>query len=112
MPIEPRGSGDIREHLMASNAEFQRLASEHSRYEEQLEQLSRQPYLNKEDLILETKLKKLKLRIKDEMELLVARHNREGAGHRPSSAVERSAARTLAGTAGALDRSQQNHRQG
>lgn len=73
MPIVPQ---EIREHLMASNPEFQRLAQEHLQYESQLEQLSEQPYLSSEDLLLQTKLKKLKLRVKDEMELLVARHRR------------------------------------
>jgi len=65
---------DIREHLMASNAEFQRLAQEHSRYEAQLEQLSETPYLSSEDIIRQTTLKKLKLRVKDQMEQLIALH--------------------------------------
>jgi uncharacterized protein YdcH (DUF465 family) len=71
MSISPR---DIREHLMASNAEFQRLAQEHSRYEAQLEQLSETPYLSSEDIIRQTTLKKLKLRVKDQMEQLIALH--------------------------------------
>ena len=40
MPISRR---DIREQLMAGDAEFQRLVEEHSRYEAQLEQLSKAP---------------------------------------------------------------------
>lgn len=71
MPISPR---EIREQLLASDAEFQRLAQEHSRYEAELERLSRQAYLSSEDLILEITLKKKKLRVKDEMEQLVSRH--------------------------------------
>ncbi len=71
MSISPR---DIREHLMASSAEFQRLAQEHSRYEAQLEQLSETPYLSSEDIIRQTTLKKLKLRVKDQMEKLIALH--------------------------------------
>ena len=71
MSISPR---DIREHLMASNAEFQRLAQEHSRYEAQLEQLSETPYLSSEDIIRQTTLKKLKLRVKDQMAKLIALH--------------------------------------
>ncbi len=74
MPISPR---ELRELLLARNPEFQRLASEHSRYETQLEQLTEQPYLNSEDLILEIKLKKMKLRVKDEMEKFISRHQRE-----------------------------------
>ncbi len=71
MSTSPR---EIREHLMASDAEFQRLAQEHSRYEAQLEQLSKTPYLSSEDLLQQTTLKKLKLRVKDKMEQLVAQH--------------------------------------
>jgi len=71
MPISPR---EIRDQLLASDAEFQQLAQEHSRYEEELERLSRQSYLSSEDLILEITLKKKKLRVKDEMEQLVSRH--------------------------------------
>ncbi len=74
MPISPR---DIREQLLASNAEFQRLAQEHSRYEDQLEQLSKASYLSSEDILRQTALKKLKLRVKDEMEQLIARHGEE-----------------------------------
>ncbi len=74
MPISPR---DIRERLMASDAEFQRLALEHSRYEAQLEQLSQAPYLSSEDIIRQSTLKKLKLRVKDQMEQMVARHWQE-----------------------------------
>ncbi len=74
MSISPR---DIREHLMAGNTEFQRLAQEHSRYETQLEQLSKTPYLSSEDIIRQITLKKLKLRVKDQMEQLIARHWRD-----------------------------------
>ncbi len=74
MSISPR---EIREHLTTSDAEIQRLAEEHSRYEAQLEQLSKAPYLSSEDLIQQITLKKLKLRVKDEMERLIARHGRE-----------------------------------
>jgi uncharacterized protein YdcH (DUF465 family) len=62
----------IREQLLSSDPEFRRLAEEHSRYEAQLEQLSRTAYVNGEDLLLESHLKKMKLRVKDEMERRIA----------------------------------------
>ncbi len=64
---------DVRAQLLASDAEFQKLAEEHTRYEAQLEQLSKTPYVSSEDLIQQATLKKLKLRVKDEMERIVAR---------------------------------------
>ena len=63
---------EIREQLLQGDAEFQKLAEEHARYSTQLEQLSKTPYRSAEDLQLESHLKKLKLRIKDEMEMRVA----------------------------------------
>ena len=72
---------DLRNTLMVGDAEFQRLAEQHSQYDSQLEQLHKQPYLSSEDLILEITLKKIKLRIKDQMEQLVARHKRELTEH-------------------------------
>ncbi len=72
---------DLRNALMASNAEFQQLAEQHSKCDSQLEQLHKQPYLSSEDLILEITLKKIKLRLKDQMEQLVVRHRRELAQH-------------------------------
>lgn len=67
MPISAR---EVRDVLLAGDAEFQQLLQEHSRYEAELERLSRQTYLNSDDLILEITLKKKKLRVKDEMEQL------------------------------------------
>jgi uncharacterized protein YdcH (DUF465 family) len=65
---------DIRQSLLAADAEFQRLAEEHSRCESQLEQILKQSYLSSEDLLEEVALKKFKLRLKDQMELIIARH--------------------------------------
>lgn len=74
MPVLPQ---EIREHLIASNPEFQRLAQEHSGYEIQLEKLTNQTYLNAEDLLLQTELKKRKLRVKDEMERIISQLQRQ-----------------------------------
>ena len=67
-------SDDIRQSLLANDVEFRNLAEEHSRCESQLEQILKSTYLNSEDLIQEAELKKLKLRLKDRMELILARH--------------------------------------
>jgi len=69
-------SQDIRQSLLATDPEFRRLAEEHSRCESQLEQIVKSSYLNSEDLMRETALKKLKLRLKDRMELILAQHER------------------------------------
>jgi uncharacterized protein YdcH (DUF465 family) len=70
MPITTH---DIRQALLETDSEFRHLAEEHTRCESQLEQLIKQPYLSSEDLTLEVTLKKMKLRLKDQMELMVVR---------------------------------------
>ena len=67
-------SDDIRQSLLNQDLEFRRLAEEHSRCESRLEKIHKQPYLCSEDFIEETTLKKIKLRLKDRMEIIVARH--------------------------------------
>jgi uncharacterized protein YdcH (DUF465 family) len=69
----PTTNQDIRQFLLASDPEFQRLAEEHSRCESQLEQIVKSSYLNSEDLLQEATLKRRKLHLKDAMELIVAR---------------------------------------
>jgi uncharacterized protein YdcH (DUF465 family) len=63
----------IREQLMASDPEYQRLREEHARYSAQLDQLAAKHYLNTQEQMDEVRLKKLKLRVKDQMEKLVQR---------------------------------------
>jgi uncharacterized protein YdcH (DUF465 family) len=61
----------IREQLMAGDAEYQRLREEHAGYAAKLEQLVSKRFLNEQEQVDEIRLKKLKLRAKDRMEMLV-----------------------------------------
>jgi uncharacterized protein YdcH (DUF465 family) len=63
---------DTREQLLAADTEFRRLAEEHSRYAAQLDRISNESYRSADDLLLESQLKKLKLRVKDQMEARAA----------------------------------------
>jgi uncharacterized protein YdcH (DUF465 family) len=69
-----------RDVIITADAEYQRLAEKHHQYEVELQNLARSPFLNSEDLIEEIRLKKLKLHVKDEMELLAARIHTSRAG--------------------------------
>jgi len=60
----------VREQLLASNEEFRRLVAEHSQYSQRLESLINKKYLSEDEKIEEVRLKKLKLRLKDQMESL------------------------------------------
>jgi len=61
----------VREQLMVGNEEYQRLRAEHARYKTQLNELCAKAHLSAEEQTEELRLKKLKLRVKDQMELLV-----------------------------------------
>ena len=73
-------SRELREQLLNSDSELQRLAQEHSQYELQVEQLSKDLYMSVEDMNRLAALKKMKLRVKDEMEQLIAQHIRQHSG--------------------------------
>jgi len=56
-----------RDQLLASHEEFRRLVQEHSQYSQRLESLTQKRYLTEEEKMEEVRLKKLKLRLKDQM---------------------------------------------
>jgi uncharacterized protein len=60
----------VREELMARSDEFRRLAHEHSQYSERLDTLINKRYLTEDEKLEEVRLKKLKLRLKDQMEMM------------------------------------------
>jgi uncharacterized protein len=60
----------VRDQLLATNDEFRRLAQEHSEYQQRLESLIQKKYLSEDEKLEEVRLKKLKLRLKDQMQSL------------------------------------------
>jgi uncharacterized protein YdcH (DUF465 family) len=59
-----------RDLLLASDDGFKRLAMEHSQYSQRLDNLTQKRFLTEDEKLEEVRLKKLKLRLKDQMELL------------------------------------------
>ena len=70
-------STSIKEQLLASDDEFRRLAHEHSEYAKRLEALIEKRYLSDNEKLEEVRLKKLKLRLKDQMEAIEQRYRHQ-----------------------------------
>ncbi len=65
---------ELKAHLMAASEEFRALASQHSQYHRQLEALEAKSHLSDEEQAEEHRLKKVKLRLKDQMNEMLGRY--------------------------------------
>ncbi len=70
-------ASEVRDHLLASNDEFRRLAQEHSQYSQRLDSLLGKRFLSDDEKLEEVRLKKLKLKLKDQMERIEQQFKRE-----------------------------------
>ena len=73
--MERNAQEESKAHLMATSEEYRQLASQHADFAKKLDELESLPHLTDEQQLEETRLKKLKLRLKDQMEAMVL-HNR------------------------------------
>ena len=65
---------ELKAHLISTNEEYRRLAGQHSEYAHKLDQLEALPHLTEQEQLEETRLKKLKLRLKDQMEAILSQN--------------------------------------
>lgn len=67
----------LKEQLLNKDAHYRELAREHRKYEDRLNQLSSLAFPNDSELIEEKSLKKQKLFVKDQMEMILQRYRHE-----------------------------------
>ncbi len=70
---------ELKAHLMKTDEEYRRLATEHAQYKKRVEDLESRPYLSEDEKLEEVRLKKLKLRLKDQMTDILNRYRAQPA---------------------------------
>jgi len=70
---------ELKAHLMETDEEYRRLAAEHAQHKRRVEDLESRPYLSEDEKIEEVRLKKLKLRLKDQMAEILNRYRAQPA---------------------------------
>lgn len=65
---------ELKAHLMATDEEFRALVAQHCQYHRELEQLEAKAHLTDEEQAEEHRLKKVKLRLKDQMNEIIGRY--------------------------------------
>lgn len=71
--MEQTNNEELKAHLMATDAHFRSLVEEHALYHKQLEDLESKDNVTLADEEVEHRLKKHKLRLKDEINMIVSR---------------------------------------
>ena len=64
---------ELKAYLMATDQQFRSLAEQHAQFHRELETIEAKEHLTLEDEAEEIRLKKQKLRLKDEMNAMMAR---------------------------------------
>jgi uncharacterized protein len=78
--MEQNALEDIKAHLMQTNEKYRHLMEKHHEYDRQVEALEAKQALTPQEELEEHRLKKLKLRLKDEMEQCVSQYKLQHAG--------------------------------
>jgi uncharacterized protein YdcH (DUF465 family) len=70
--MERNAQEELKARLIQTNEDFRQLAEQHSEYAKQLDALEALPHLTEQEKLEEVRLKKLKLRLKDQMEAILS----------------------------------------
>jgi uncharacterized protein YdcH (DUF465 family) len=73
-PLMETNQDELKAHLMATSEVFRTLASQHCQYHKELEALEAKTHLTDEEQVEEQRLKKVKLRLKDQMNEMLGQY--------------------------------------
>ncbi len=66
----------LMERLLKENEEFKKAYLEHREYDKKVEQMEKKGFLSTAEMLEKKRLKKLKLKLKDQMEEIISREVR------------------------------------
>jgi uncharacterized protein YdcH (DUF465 family) len=69
---------DLKAHLLATNEQFRALAEQHAQLKKQIGAIESKPHVTPDDELEEQRLKKIKLRTKDQMNQILADYKHAG----------------------------------
>jgi uncharacterized protein YdcH (DUF465 family) len=68
---------ELKAHLVATDEQFRQMAQQHSEFDHKLQELEAKSMLTEEEQMEEVRLKKRKLRLKDQMAEYISRYKAE-----------------------------------
>ena len=72
--MENQTQEELKAHLLTTDEQFRSLAEQHAHLKKQIEEIESKPHVTGADELEEQRLKKLKLRLKDQMNAIMARY--------------------------------------
>ena len=73
--------GAAKDYLLSNDEHFRQLAAEHQQFERKLAELTGKPFLTIDEQVEETRIKKKKLALKDQMQALIHRCRTDRSVH-------------------------------
>lgn len=78
--MENHSQEELKAHLLATDEQFRALAEQHAQLKRQIEAIEAKPHVTSTDEFEEQRLKKQKLRLKDEMNSILAQYKTASVG--------------------------------
>jgi uncharacterized protein len=77
----PTDFEELKRQLLQTDEEFRQLVTQHHNLDEQIHGLATRSHLSEPEQLEEVRLKKRKLHLKDQMEIILRRHHNNQSSH-------------------------------